>query len=279
MRAWIGLLIAGLTTACAAGANVAQERDALMQRDKDWATAAKDVDTFMSYYTTDASMYAPDMPKLAGTKAIRDAYSTMVTAPDFSLKFTPARVEVATSGDVGYTTGTYQMTMNGVADKGKYVTVWKKADGTWKVAEDIFNSDGRAAPKATHTIVAADSITFGDPPPSLPPGAKLAVISGDPSKPEPYVMRVQVPAGYRVAPHWHPADENLTVLSGTVALGMGDAWDDSKLRNAASGALVVMPADMRHYFLARNAATFQVHGMGPFTVNYVNPSDDPSRKQ
>jgi uncharacterized cupin superfamily protein len=82
-----------------------------------------------------------------------------------------------------------------------------------------------------------------------------------------------------VLPHWHPGDENLTILSGTVALGMGETWDDATLQSLSAGGFAAMPAGMRHFFMARTAATFQVHGMGPFAVNYVNPSDDPSLKR
>ena len=119
---------------------------------------------------------------------------------------------------------------------------------------------------------------WGDGPPSLPPGGKIAVIAGDPSKPGPFVIRAQVPAGYKVAPHWHPGDENLTILSGAVALGMGETWDNSKMESVGTGGYAALPAEMRHYFLAKSASTFQVHGMGPFVVNYVNPADDPSKK-
>jgi hypothetical protein len=110
------------------------------------------------------------------------------------------------------------------------------------------------------------------------PGAKLAVLAGNPSKAGPFTIRAQVPAGYKVAPHWYPGDENLTVLSGTVALGMGETWDDSKLQTTGPGGYVGLPATMRHFFLAKSASTFQVHGMGPFSVNYVNPADDPNKK-
>ena len=146
------------------------------------------------------------------------------------------------------------------------------------MVEDIFNADSGPAP-GSHVMVAPASITWGDVPPSLPSGAKLAVIAGDPSKPVPFVIRVQAPRGYRIAPHWHPTDENVTVLSGTVALGMGEAWDDAKLESLPSGGYVTLPAEMRHYFMARTASTIQIHGMGPFAVNYVNPADDPSQKK
>jgi hypothetical protein len=103
--------------------------------------------------------------------------------------------------------------------------------------EDIFNADASGAAPASHVIAAPASIAWGDPPPSLPPGSRMAVLAGDPSKPGPFVIRAQVPAGYKVPPHWHPTDENLTILSGTVALGMGETWDESKMQNVPTGGL------------------------------------------
>ena len=280
MRRWIGvLLIAGFSAGCRPSANVAQERESLMNLDREWSASVKDMNKFMSYYAPDASVYAPGMPVLTGTGPIRGALTKMFSAPGFSLAFTPTRADVSASGEVGYTAGTYQGNMTGTPETGKYVTVWKKqTDNQWKVMEDIFNADASGAAPASHVIVAPASITWGDAPPSLPPGSKMAVLAGDPSKPGPFVIRAQVPAGYKVPPHWHPTDENLTILSGTVALGMGDTWDESKMQSVASGGVVVLPAEMRHSFMARTASTFQVHGMGPFAVNYVNPSDDPSKK-
>jgi len=111
----------------------------------------------------------------------------------------------------------------------------------------------------------------------MPPGAKLAVLSGDPSKSEPFVLRAQLPAGYTVAPHWHPTDEHVTVLAGTFAFGMGDVLDKAALTDVPAGGYALMPAQMHHYAVAKTAATIQVHAMGPFAITYVNPTDDPSR--
>jgi ketosteroid isomerase-like protein len=248
-----------------------------MNRDKEWATTTKDLDKFLSFYAADATVYPPGMPATTGTQAIKTVFTGMASAPGFALNFTPDKADVSASGDIAYTTGTYEMAMNGVTDKGKYVTIWKKKDGPWMVSEDIFNSD-MSAPPTSHVAVESAALTWGDNPPSLPPGSKIAVVSGDPSKAGPFVLRAQVPAGYKVAPHWHPGDENLTVLSGTIALGMGDTWDETKMQTTGAGGYVGLPALMHHYFLAKSAATFQVHGNGPFVVNYINPADDPSKK-
>ena len=132
------------------------------------------------------------------------------------------------------------------------------------------------APSA-HVLMSAADLKWMDSPAGLPPGSKLAVISGDPSQTQSFVIRAQVPAGYRVAPHWHPGDENLTVLEGTIAIGMGETFDEGAMTSLGPAGYASLPAEMRHYFLAKSAATFQVHGMGPFVVNYVNPADDPAK--
>lgn len=277
-RSIVLLLMIGFVAGCST-VNVEQERATLMRLDREWAASVKDLDKFMSYYASDASVYPQGMPVATGSTAIREALTKMFSAPGFSLQFGPSKAEVSTSGDVGYITGTYEASMKGMTEKGKYVEVWKKQpDGQWKVKENIFNADGSGAAPTSHVMVESASIKWGDPPPSLPPGSKMAVIAGDPSKAGPFVVRAQVPAGYKIAPHWHPGDENLTVFPGTVALGMGDTWDEAKMQPLGSGGFVALPAGMRHSFLAKTAATFQVHGTGPFVLNYVNPADDPSKK-
>jgi hypothetical protein len=119
---------------------------------------------------------------------------------------------------------------------------------------------------------------WGPAPPVFEKGASLAVISGDPSKQGPFVVRLKMPAGYKIAPHWHPTDENVTVISGTFALGMGEKFETTALKSLPAGGIGVMPAEMRHFAMAKTAATVQVHGMGPFVLNYVNPADDPSKR-
>jgi quercetin dioxygenase-like cupin family protein len=147
------------------------------------------------------------------------------------------------------------------------------------MAEDIFNADAAPAAAAQHVLVPAASLTWTDPPPGLPAGAKVAVVTGDPGQPGPFVMRAQFPAGYKIAPHWHPTAENVTVISGTMALGMGDVMDPTTMQDLPAGAYVVLPAEMRHSATAKTAAVIQIHGMGPFVVNYVNPADDPRNKK
>lgn len=276
MRRWVWvLMLPALAAGC--GADPAQEREALLATDREWSQSVRDTEKFLSYFAADATVYAPGSPAVTGPAAIRDMWSAMSSAPGFSIEWTPGKADV--SGDIGYTTGTYKGTTGGATEAGKYVTVWKKqSDGSWKAVEDIFNADAGPGAGAPHVMLAPDKLTWTDAPPTLPPGAKLAVISGDPAGQGPFVVRLQLPAKYTVAAHWHPTDESVTVLSGTVAHGMGDKFDEKALQNAGAGGFVSIPAKMNHFAMARTAATIQVHGVGPFVINYVNPEDDPGRK-
>lgn len=284
MRRFAGLiigLIALSAAGCAPTANVDQERAALMTADREWSQTTKEPEKFVAFFADGASMYPPAMPIITGGEAIRKTFAEMSKTPGFALSWTATKADVGTSGDVGYTAGTYQMTMAGVTEKGKYITVWKKqADGAWKVAEDIFNADEAPKPPAgTHVTLPASALTWGDAPPGLPAGMRSAIVYGDPGQAQPYVLRAQLPANYRIPPHWHPTMENITVLSGTVALGMGDKFDESAMQEVTTGGFASVPADMRHTFMAKTAATIQVHGIGPFGITYVNPADDPRMKK
>jgi len=160
---------------------------------------------------------------------------------------------------------------------GKYVTIWKNVNGAWMVSEDVFNAS--APPAYPHAMVTAASLTWGDAPPGLPSGGRFTVVSGDPTQPGPFVLRAEVPAGYRVPPHWHPTTENLTVLSGTVTMNMGETDDPATRTDLPAGGFVLLPAESRHTFAAKTKAAIQIHGMGPFGITYVNPADDPRNKK
>jgi quercetin dioxygenase-like cupin family protein len=128
-------------------------------------------------------------------------------------------------------------------------------------------------------VVRPGALKWGPAPPSLPPGSQLAVLVGDPTKPGvPYVFRVKLPDGYKVPPHWHPGDENVTVLQGTLLIGKGEKLEPSRMEELPAGSFGHMPKGMRHFALARGETVIQLHGVGPFVINYVNPADDP-RKQ
>jgi len=129
-----------------------------------------------------------------------------------------------------------------------------------------------------HVQVLPTEIKWGDPPPVFEKGATFAVLSGDPGKPGLFTVRLRMPAGYKIAPHWHPTDEHVTVVSGTFAIGMGDKIDKAAAKPMPAGGYTLLPAEMHHYAIAITDAIVQVHGTGPFTLTYVNPSDDPSKR-
>jgi len=132
---------------------------------------------------------------------------------------------------------------------------------------------------ADHGFFSAGDIKWVDGPASLPAGAKVAMLEGNPTQEGPFTMRLQLPDGFSIPPHWHPAVEHVTVISGTFNLGMGEQFDKSKGRALPAGSFAFMPAEMRHYAWATGETVVQVHGMGPWRINYVNPADDPRNKK
>ena len=124
-----------------------------------------------------------------------------------------------------------------------------------------------------------EQMKFGPPPPFIPPGALVAVLEGDPGASSgDYTIRVKMPAGYKIAPHWHPKRENVTVISGSFKVGMGDQFEAGKMTTFPAGSFAYLDPDMHHYAIAAGATSIQVHGMWPLQFNYINPADDPSKK-
>ena len=137
-----------------------------------------------------------------------------------------------------------------------------------------------AAPAEPQNAFSPDQIKFGPVPPALPPGAQLAVLEGDPmGSSGDFTIRLKMPDGYRIAPHWHPKRENVTVVSGSFKVGMGDSFDASKMEVFPAGSFAYLDPSMHHYGMAVGETVVQVHGAAPFQINYVNASDDPSMKK
>jgi len=114
---------------------------------------SKDVEKWVSYYTDDASLLMVNAPVATGKDAIRNMLGPLMSDPAFALQFSASRVEVAASNDLGFTEGTYSMTMTNpktkkpVTEKGKYLTVFRRLpDGSWKSVEDTALADGPATP-------------------------------------------------------------------------------------------------------------------------------------
>jgi len=128
-----------------------------------------------------------------------------------------------------------------------------------------------------HAAVQADGLKWVAPA-AYAKGAQFAVLKGDPSKEGFYVVRLKVPAGFRIPPHTHPNDENVTVLSGTFHIGTGDKFDEKKGVSLKAGGYSYVAKGMQHYAYFPEETVIQLHGMGPQGITYVNPADDP-RKQ
>jgi len=137
---------------------------------------------------------------------------------------------------------------------------------------------GQEATSSAHVMTTPAETKWGDPPPVFEKGASFTVLSGDPGKAGLFAVRLRMPAGYKIAPHWHPTDEHVTVISGTFALGMGEKFDKATMKDLPAGGYALLPAEMRHFALAKTETTVQVNGMGPFALTYVNPADDPSKR-
>jgi uncharacterized RmlC-like cupin family protein len=133
-----------------------------------------------------------------------------------------------------------------------------------------------ATPQNTFT---PDQVAWGPPPPFVAAGAQFAVLEGDPGASSgDFTIRLKMPDGYKIAPHWHPKRENVTVISGTFKVGMGDKFEEGKLMNFAAGSFAYLDPDMHHYAMAVGETVVQVHGQSPVKFIYVNPADDPSKK-
>ena len=126
--------------------------------------------------------------------------------------------------------------------------------------------------------VNASQLKWGPAPDFFPKGAEFAVLSGDPSKDGLYVVRLRMPAGYKIPAHNHPTTEYVTVISGSFNIGMGDKLDAQKGKALRPGGFAEAPAKMNHYAWTSAETVVQVHGQGPFAITYVNPADDPSKK-
>lgn len=131
------------------------------------------------------------------------------------------------------------------------------------------------AMRPEHILITEADIVWNDAPPILPAGAKVAVLEGDPSASGPFTLRLQLPADYRIAPHFHPADEHVTVITGTFAIGMGEVFDEAALEDLGVGGFAMMKKGVKHFARILDGAVIQLHGIGPWGLTYVNEADDP----
>lgn len=124
-----------------------------------------------------------------------------------------------------------------------------------------------------------DDIEWKEGPPSLPKGAQIAVLEGDPTKEGPFVFRVKDSDGYRIPVHTHPKTERVTVISGTFHIGMGDTFDKDAVQQMTAGTYGFWEAGMKHFVWIEGETIVQFHGDGPWNIEYVNPADDPRNQK
>lgn len=148
------------------------------------------------------------------------------------------------------------------------------------VAASRAGAQAAAAPSASPIVVHAPGISWADGPPSLPRGAQFALLEGNPAEAVPLTLRLKFPPNYRVPPHWHAVLEHVTVLSGALHIGMGEQATYSGGTALSAGGYAVMPQKMVHYaWTGSDGAVFQLHSVGPWSITYVNPKDDPRQPQ
>lgn len=134
------------------------------------------------------------------------------------------------------------------------------------------------APSMAQTAFTPDQMKWGPAPPFLPAGAQLVVLEGDPTaETGGYTVRLKMPDGYKIAPHTHPHRENVTVMSGTLQVGMGDQFDASKLMSLPAGSFAYVDRTTHHYAAASGETVIEIHGLSPLAIDYINPADDPSK--
>lgn len=130
---------------------------------------------------------------------------------------------------------------------------------------------------AGHTMVAPGDLKWADVP-SLPAGAKIAVIEGPMTEAKPFTVRLKFPANYQIPAHFHPTTERVTILSGTFNMGVGDKFNKKQTTALSSGSMAIMQAGTRHFAWTNEETIVQLNGNGPWGITYVNPADDPRKK-
>ena len=126
-----------------------------------------------------------------------------------------------------------------------------------------------------HLLHRAADIEWKAGPGSLEPGAEFAVLEGNPAEPGIFTMRIRMPDGYHIAPHWHPKPERVTVISGTFRLGAGEVMNVDDTTPLGPGSYTSLPPGMRHFAVTQGETVIQLTSVGPWEITYVRPQDDP----
>jgi quercetin dioxygenase-like cupin family protein len=147
--------------------------------------------------------------------------------------------------------------------------------GALALAQEAKKPEAAGGSHAGHTALTPKDLQWTAGPGSIPAGAKMAMLQGDLKNPGLFALRLRLPADYKIPPHFHPADEQVTVLAGTLYMGLGDKFDTSKAAALPRGSFSVVPAKSNHFAFTKEETVVQVHAIGPWGITYVNPADDP----
>jgi hypothetical protein len=158
------------------------------------------------------------------------------------------------------------------------MTMWTTRVGCGLlVLASVSYADDAAKAKGQPVFVTSTDLKWGDAPPDLPKGVQMVVLRGDPRKPVAFTLRLKVPDGYRIPPHWHSKDEELTILSGTLLLHMGDTMT-TDAHTLDAGAFHFLPGKMHHGAEFKGETVVQLSGTGPFDIHYLSAADNPNPK-
>lgn len=142
-------------------------------------------------------------------------------------------------------------------------------------ASPVMAQNAGSADVSDHAIHQPSEVPWQAGPSSLPEGAEFAVLEGDPSSEGYFALRIRMPDGYVIPPHWHPVQERVTVLSGAFRLGMGEAVDAQQAERLPAGSYFSLAPRMPHFAVVEGETVIQLTSVGPWQINYINPNDDP----
>ena len=153
---------------------------------------------------------------------------------------------------------------------------WAVTLGTLTMATPSIGAQSGGHAEGSHIMLSPGDLKWVEVP-SLPPGAKLAVIEGPLNEAVPFTFRLRLPANYQIPAHWHTAVERVTVISGTVNMGIGDKLERSKTKPLGPGSMAIMQPKTNHFLWTKEETVVQLNGTGPWVITYVSPADDPRK--
>jgi ketosteroid isomerase-like protein/quercetin dioxygenase-like cupin family protein len=238
----------------------------------------------VALHTPDAVVLMSHEQVAKGSAMIRERWKEGAATPGLVLHWTPIKINVVSptvATEYGTYTESYDTPQGKGTDEGSYIVIWNKINGKWKVALDapVTSAPMPAATGATVSATpmmdpstmethAANALAWSDVSvPGFAPGAKMAVLHGDPSGPGGFVLRLSFPDGYQIPVHWHPTGENATVVQGSLSLGMGNSFDVGLLHAYGVGDFAYLPPQQSHFGQAHGATIVQINGRGPFAIN------------